>query len=83
MVDAVKNNEIRLIINTEHGRDSSRDGYAIRRASLVQDIPYATTLSAALAMCLAIESIQKEKPSVYSIQEYHASARFPCYNRNK
>ncbi len=83
VVDAVKNNEIRLIINTEHGRDSSRDGYAIRRASLVQDIPYATTLSAALAMCLAIESIQKEKPSVYSIQEYHASARFPVYNRNK
>ncbi|PKN70549.1 MAG: carbamoyl phosphate synthase large subunit [Deltaproteobacteria bacterium HGW-Deltaproteobacteria-12] len=71
VVDAVKNNEIRLIINTEHGRDSSRDGYAIRRAALAQDIPYATTLSAALAMCLAIESIQKEKPAVCSIQEYH------------
>jgi carbamoyl-phosphate synthase large subunit len=83
VVDAVKNNEIRLIINTEHGRDSSRDGYAIRRAALAQDIPYATTLSAALAMCLAIENLKKEKLSVCSIQEYHASARIPVYNRNK
>jgi carbamoyl-phosphate synthase large subunit len=83
VVDAVKNNEIRLIINTEHGRDSSRDGYAIRRAALAQDIPYATTLSAAIAMCLAIENLKKEKLSVCSIQEYHTSACIPVYNRNQ
>lgn len=72
VVDAIKNNEIRLIINTGHGRDSSRDGYAIRRAALAQNIPYATTLSAAVAMCLAIEKIRWQKMNVCSIQEYHA-----------
>lgn len=71
-IDSIKNNKIQLIINTGHGRDSSRDGYAIRRAALAQNIPYATTLSAAMAMCLAIEMMQRKKSTVYTIQEYHA-----------
>ena len=70
VVDAIKNNEIRLIINTEGGPDASRDGYAIRRAALAKDIPYATTLSAALAMCLAMESLRISQKAVMSLQEY-------------
>ncbi len=70
VVDAIKNNDIRLIINTEGGRDALRDGYAIRRAALSQNIPYATTLSGALAMCLAIESMRFDNRTVKCLQEH-------------
>ncbi len=45
VVDAIKNSEIQLIINTGTGDAPRQDGYAIRRAALKFDIPYVTTIA--------------------------------------
>jgi len=73
VVDAVKNQEIQLIINTGsgHGDETRRDGYLIRRAALKYSIPYATTIAGARAMCQAITALKKKKLDVKAIQGYH------------
>ena len=73
VVDAIKNNEIQLIVNTGSGSATKRDGYLIRRAALKFSIPYATTIAGAMAMCKGIFALKKEKLSVKTIQEYNCS----------
>ncbi|WP_028314477.1 carbamoyl-phosphate synthase large subunit [Desulfatibacillum aliphaticivorans] len=72
VVDAVKNQEIHLIINTGVGERSTRDGYKIRRAALRFGVPYTTTVPGALAMCEGIASMKEETLGVCCLQEYHA-----------
>ena len=71
VVDAIKNEEIQLIINTGVGGETKRDGYEIRRAAIKFNIPYVTTIAGAMAMGKAIEALKEEKLSVKTIQEYH------------
>jgi len=73
VVDAIVNGEIQLVINTGTGQDSrvKRDGYMIRRTTLRCQVPYATTLPGALAVCRGILQIKKQALGVKSIQEYH------------
>ncbi|MEW5910123.1 MAG: carbamoyl-phosphate synthase large subunit [Thermodesulfobacteriota bacterium] len=71
-VDAIKNNEIHLLINTGGGEDTRRDGYLIRRAALKYRIPYATTIAGAMAMCKGIETLKKKAVSVKTIQEFNS-----------
>ena len=71
VIDDIKNNAIQLVINTGHGRGSSRDGYEIRRAALSSNVPYVTTMAAAAAMCQAIDSLQREKTTVCALQDYY------------
>ncbi len=72
--DAVKNGEIQLIINTGQGSGPSQDGFFIRRAALDFAIPYATTINAADAICLAIASRKKCALSIRPLQEYYGKA---------
>ncbi len=71
-VDAIKNREIQLIINTGSGDEPRQDGYLIRRAALKYFIPYATTVAGARAVCEGIAALKNKKLSVKTIQEYHA-----------
>ncbi|MFC1885954.1 ATP-grasp domain-containing protein, partial [Thermodesulfobacteriota bacterium] len=71
VVDAIKNGEIQLLVNTGSGDKPRNDGYLIRRASLKFNIPYTTTLSGAMAMSRAIKAIKEKTMSVKPIQEYH------------
>ncbi len=71
MVDAVKNKEIQLILNTGATSQTQRDGYEIRRAAIKYKIPYATTTDGARAIASAIKALKKERLSVNPIQEYH------------
>ena len=71
VVDAVKNNEIQLILNTGANRQTKRDGYEIRRAAIRFKIPYATTTDGARAICKAIKSLKREPLTVKAIQDYH------------
>ncbi len=71
VVDAIKNNEIQLIINTGQGDEPRRDGYMIRRAALKYLVPYTTTIAGALAICRAITAMKKTEMTVKSIQEFH------------
>ena len=72
VVDAIKNGEIQLIINTGTGDAPRQDGYKIRRAALKFNIPYVTTIAGAMAMSKGLSAIRREKLSVKPLQEYHA-----------
>jgi carbamoyl-phosphate synthase large subunit len=71
VVDAIKNSEIQMVINTGSGGATKRDGYEIRRAAIKFKIPYVTTIAGAMAMCEGIAALKKEMLSVKTIQEYH------------
>jgi carbamoyl-phosphate synthase large subunit len=71
IVDAIKSNQIVLMINTPLGEQSQRDDAAIRRAALQYNVPYTTTLSGAAAAVAGIESIRTKRLQVRSLQEYH------------
>ena len=73
VVDAIKNKEIQLIINTPSGGETKRDGYVIRRAAIKFNIPYTTTIAGAMAMCKGIAAFKKKRLSVKTIQEYNNS----------
>ncbi len=73
VVDAIKNKEIQLIINTPSGGETKRDGYEIRRAAIKFNIPYTTTIAGAIAMCKGIAALKKKRLSVKTIQEYNGS----------
>ena len=71
VVDAVKNGEIQLILNTGASSQTQRDGYKIRRAAIKYKIPYATTTDGARAISLAIQAMKKESLTVKPNQDYH------------
>jgi carbamoyl-phosphate synthase large subunit len=75
VADLIRNGEIALVINTPLGAQSKADSYYIRRASLVYNIPYFTTVAAARAVSLAIASLIADDLSVRSLQEYHGIPR--------
>jgi len=71
VVDAIKNGEIQLIINTGSGDESRRDGYMIRRAAIKFNIPYATTIAGGIAISKGIKALKEKKLSVKTLQEYY------------
>ncbi len=72
VVDAIKNGEIQLVINTGSGDRSQRDGYEIRRAAIKYAIPYATTVAGARAMSQGIAALKEREPGVKALQAYHS-----------
>jgi carbamoyl-phosphate synthase large subunit len=56
VVDAIKSGTISIVINTTIGAKEVRDSYSLRRQTLLENIPYFTTIAAALAACDAIEA---------------------------
>jgi len=75
VADLIRNGEIALVVNTPLGAQSKADSYYIRRASLVYNVPYFTTLAAARAVSLAISNLISDDLSVRSLQEYHGITR--------
>jgi carbamoyl-phosphate synthase large subunit len=71
VVDAVKNNEVQLILNTGTSSQTKADGYAIRRAAIRYKVPYATTTDGARAICKAIQALKRESLTVMALQDYH------------
>jgi carbamoyl-phosphate synthase large subunit len=71
--DAIINRQLDLIINTPSGnKRSSNDGSYVRKAAIRFNIPYITTLTAALAAVRGIgEKAKTPVEKVYSLQEYH------------
>ncbi|MDP8233901.1 MAG: carbamoyl-phosphate synthase large subunit [Candidatus Saelkia tenebricola] len=70
--DAIKNNEIQLIINTPIGKTSKYDDSYIRIMAIQNKIPYITTIAAAEASIEGIEAIISEEISPVSLQDYYA-----------
>jgi carbamoyl-phosphate synthase large subunit len=77
VLDALKNGEIALVINTDHAVDRS-ESFSLRRTTLVLRVPYFTTISAALAAAHAIARARATdgKARTRSLQEYHRSPGF-------
>jgi len=71
VIDAIKNGEIDLIINTGSGNEPRKDGYMIRRAAIKFNIPYVTTTAGAMIMSRALKARAQNPLSIKSIQEYH------------
>jgi carbamoyl-phosphate synthase large subunit len=73
IVDAIKNKEIDLVINTPAGRLSEYDDSYIRKNAIKYKIPYITTTSAALSATEGIKARQCGEYKVKSLQDYHAA----------
>jgi len=73
IVDAIKNREIDLVVNTPAGRLSEYDDSYIRKNAIKYKIPYITTTSAALAATKGIKERQNGEYKVRSLQEYHSA----------
>jgi carbamoyl-phosphate synthase large subunit len=71
VVDHIKSGAVQLLINTSLGKTSIRDSYAIRRAALVYNIPYCTTIAGAFAATLGIKALLDGPLAIKSLQEYH------------
>ena len=68
----IKNNEIKLIINTPSGKKGQSDMRPIRSASVMHGVPCITTIQGAQAAVNGIESMLKDDFMVKPIQEYIA-----------
>ncbi|OGV56766.1 MAG: carbamoyl phosphate synthase large subunit [Lentisphaerae bacterium GWF2_44_16] len=71
LMDDIMNRQIQLIINTPVGKQSQQDDSYIRKAAIKYNIPYMTTLAAALASAEGIAACGKKTGGVKSLQEYH------------
>ena len=69
IVNAIKNNEIDLVINTTKTQGSIRDSYSIRRTSLTFNIPYYTTIAGAKVAVDTIEHLKNNNLKVKSLQD--------------
>ena len=73
VLDAIKNREVKLIVNTPSGRrDARADDCRIRQAAIKYRVPYLTTIAAALAASEGIAAAREGKGEVRSLQSYHA-----------
>ena len=71
IVDAIKNGEIQLVINTPTGKLSQYDDSYIRKTAIKYRIPYITTLAAAAAAMWGIATYRHGGMEVRSLQSYH------------
>jgi carbamoyl-phosphate synthase large subunit len=74
IVDAINNGEIQLVINTTEGAQALADSRSLRRAALLQKVPYFTTLAGANAAALGIEALLGGQLEVRPLQSYFAAA---------
>ncbi|MBD0335574.1 MAG: carbamoyl-phosphate synthase large subunit [Cyanobacteria bacterium Co-bin13] len=75
VVDAIKNNQIQLIINTPAGGEAQEDDRSIRRTALAYKVPIITTIAGARATAAAIRSLQQEPLEVKALQDYLGISR--------
>ncbi len=75
IVDAIKNGEIHLIINTPGGKETQEDDSYIRKAAINYKVPNITTTAGALAAAKGIAARRKGQAWVKSLQDYHSEMR--------
>jgi carbamoyl-phosphate synthase large subunit len=75
IVDAIKNGEIDLVINTPIGKRGTYDDSYIRKAAIKHKISYVTTMAAARAAAKGIAAYRQKEPEAVSLQKYHAGIK--------
>lgn len=74
IVDAIKNGEVQLVINTTEGAQALADSRSLRRQALLHKVPYFTTLAGASAAALGIEALMGGQLEVRPLQSYFSAA---------
>jgi carbamoyl-phosphate synthase large subunit len=71
IVDVLNSKKIALVINTGGGNSEHRlhDAMALRRATLVNKVPYCTNMSTAQACLMGIRSLKTKQITVTSLQD--------------
>jgi len=69
IVEKLNSKNIALVINTTEGKNSISDSFSLRRSSLMNKIPYFTTMPAANACVESIESLKKYPIKVRALQD--------------
>ena len=69
-VDAMMAGEIQLVFNTTEGAQAIADSFSLRRATLVNHIPYHTTVAGCRAMVQAIAALAAGSLEVAPLQSY-------------
>ena len=75
IVDAIKNRQIDLVVNTPVGWLGKHDDSYIRKSAIQYKVPYVTTLAAALAAGKGIRAVRKGHGTVKSLQSYHGEIK--------
>jgi carbamoyl-phosphate synthase large subunit len=70
IVDAIKNGQVQLVVNTTHGAQAVADSFSIRRESLMHSLAYYTTIAGAKAVADSIIALQNQELGVKPIQDY-------------
>lgn len=70
IVEAIDAGEVDFVINTTFGEQAVKDSFSLRRASLMRNLPYCTTISGAFALVDALKAIKSGSLSVTPLQDY-------------
>ncbi|MDE2446824.1 MAG: carbamoyl-phosphate synthase large subunit [Alphaproteobacteria bacterium] len=70
IVDAIKNGDIQLVLNTTETRSSESDSKSIRQTAVMQKVPYYTTLPGIISATKAIAAMKHDKIDVRPLQDY-------------
>jgi carbamoyl-phosphate synthase large subunit len=70
--DAIRNRQVQLVINTTDGNKAISDSKSLRRATLMQKVPYYTTMAGAEAAAQAIKALRAGNLEVRPLQSYFA-----------
>lgn len=73
IVDAMERGEIKLVFNTVAGTKAVSDSFSLRRAALMGQVPYYTTLAGAKAAVDAIGALAAGELAVAPLQSYFKS----------
>ncbi len=86
VVQAILDGEVDLIFNTPHGqsKDGSprKDGWEIRSASILADVPCVTTVQGLSACVQGVEALRRGGVEVRSLQEWSAAVRAEIAERS-
>jgi len=68
--DAIRNRQVQIVFNTTDGQKALSDSKSLRRATLMQKVPYYTTLAGAASVAEAIAALKAGSLEVQPLQGY-------------
>jgi carbamoyl-phosphate synthase large subunit len=68
--DAIRNRQVQIVFNTTDGQKALSDSKSLRRATLMQKVPYYTTLAGMAAVAEAIAALKAGSLEVRPLQGY-------------
>jgi len=69
IVDMIKNDEIKLVVNTTEGKQAILESNSIRREAVARKVTYYTTLAGGFAFCAALDHLKEVE--VNCLQDLH------------